>query len=144
MKMNGGKADGARVAITSSGPALSAAVDGRFGRCEYFLIVDGTDGSVTPVPNGARSLGGGAGIQAAQQLVALEVEAIVTGDVGPNAYRVLVAAGIRMFVGSSGTCDDALAAYREGRLREASAATSPGHHGGHGLGGGRRGQAGNP
>ena len=140
--MNSGVADGAKVAITSTGQTLSSAVDGRFGRCEYFLIVDEKTGSMTSVPNGARSLGGGAGIQAAQQLVNLGVQAIVTGDVGPNAFRVLATAGIRMFVGSSGTCESALAAYREGRLREASVATSPGHLGGHGFGGGRGGQAG--
>lgn len=142
LKMNSGVADGAKVAITSTGQTLSSTVDGRFGRCEYFLIVDEKTGSMTPVPNGARLLGGGAGIQAAQQLVNLGVQAIVTGDVGPNAFRVLATAGIRMFVGSSGTCENALTAYREGRLREASAATSPGHHGGHGFGGGRGGQAG--
>jgi predicted Fe-Mo cluster-binding NifX family protein len=142
--MNDKVADGAKVVITSTGQTLSSAVDGRFGRCEYFLIVDEKNGSVTPVPNSARSLGGGAGIQAAQQIIKLGVQVIVTGDVGPNAFRVLVTAGIRMFVGSSGTCENALAAYREGRLREAGAATSPGHHGGHGSGGGRRDQAAGP
>jgi len=141
LKMNSGVTDSVKVAITSTGQTLSSTVDGRFGRCEYFLIVDEKNGSVIPVPNGARSLGGGAGIQAAQQIVNLGVQVIVTGDVGPNAFRVLTAAGIRMFVGSSGTCEGALAAYREGRLREASAATSPAHHGGHGFGGGRGGQA---
>jgi predicted Fe-Mo cluster-binding NifX family protein len=142
-KMSSAVTDGVKVAITSTGKTLSSTVDGRFGRCEYFLIVDEKTGNMMPVPNGARSLGGGAGIQAAQQIVNLGVQAIVTGDVGPNAFRVLATAGIRMFVGSSGTCESALADYREGRLREASAATSPGHHGhgGHGFGGGRGGQA---
>jgi len=32
-----------RLAVTAAGPDLRAAVDPRFGRCEWFLILD-TDG----------------------------------------------------------------------------------------------------
>ncbi len=62
-------------------------------------------------------------------MIDLGVGAVVTGDVGPNAFRVLAAGGVRMFVGSRGTVESAMESYRSGGLRETAASTSPGHHG---------------
>lgn len=131
--MISGKPNGSKIAITSAGPTLDSPVDGRFGRCEYFVICDDNGDGVIAVANSARSLGGGAGIQAAQQLVDLDVVAVLTGDVGPNAFRVLSAAGVKVYVGCTGHCADALQQYRAGKLSEAGGPTSPGHHG-HGAG----------
>jgi predicted Fe-Mo cluster-binding NifX family protein len=48
------------------------------------------------------SFGGGAGIQAAQTVANRGVEAVITGQIGPNAVRVLNSAGIAVYVGASG------------------------------------------
>ena len=125
----------AKIAITSTGKESESPMDPRFGRCAYFVIVDGS-GNMNPVSNDAKDLSNGAGIQAAKDVVDLKVEAVITGDVGPNAFRVLSAAGVKVFVGGSGTIREALEKYKGGSLREASSSTSPGHHG---MGGGRRG-----
>lgn len=118
-----------RLAFTCSGDSPDSPLDPRFGRCAYFVIYDERTGSWETVENGARALGNGAGIQAAQDLASRGITGVVTGDVGPNAYRVLSAAGIRVFVDSHGTPRSALAEYMEGKLKEACGPTGPGHHG---------------
>lgn len=119
---------GARIAVTCVSDAPDTAIDPRFGRCQYFMIL-GPDGRIEIVPNAAKDLGNGAGIQAAQEMIDRKVEAVITGDVGPNAYRVLSAAGIDIYVGCGGAAKEAIERYRRGALAQATGATSPGHHG---------------
>jgi len=128
-----------KICLTSTGPRLNDPADPRFGRCAYFILVDEETGSAETVPNNARLLGNGAGIQAAQDVVKKGASVVVTGDVGPNAYRVLAAAGVRVFVGVNGSCEASLDGYRQGRMKEIGAPTAPGHHGGRGQGMGRGG-----
>lgn len=122
------KGKGMRVAVSSTGDSLDSPVDPRFGRCSYFVIFDGGEGH-RAVRNEGQALGNGAGIQAAQQMLDLGVGAVVTGDIGPNAFRVLAAGCVKMFVGSRGTVASAIESYRNGELRETASSTSPGHHG---------------
>jgi len=128
-----------RICLTSTGPRMTDAADPRFGRCAYFLFVDHASGEVEAVPNEARLLGNGAGIQAAQDIIRRGAGIVITGDMGPNAHRVLAAAGVRMFVGVSGTCESALEGYRRGAMKEITAPTSRGHHGAGGRQGMRQG-----
>lgn len=107
---------------------MDSPVDPRFGRCSYFVVFE-TDGKHQAVMNAGQALGNGAGIQAAQQILDLGVGAVVTGDIGPNAFRVLAAGGVRMFVGSRGTVGSAMESYKAGGLKETASSTSPGHHG---------------
>ena len=55
-----------KIAVTAADPSLDATIDPRFGRCPYFLIVETEDLRFEAVANPSLSLGGGAGIQAAQ------------------------------------------------------------------------------
>lgn len=129
-----------RLAFTSSGTTVDNPIDPRFGRCPYFMLYDEQANRWEALPNSAMSLGNGAGIQAAQHLASKRVTAVMTGDIGPNAHRVLSAAGIRVYVGCHGTVESALEDYRAGRLTVATGPTGPGHHGaGLGRRGGRRG-----
>ena len=120
--------DGRPVAVTSTGHGYDSAIDSRFGRCAFFAVI-GQDGAIDTVPNSARGLGNGAGIQAAKEIIEMKVGTVITGDVGPNAFRVLEAAGIKVFVGAHGTVREVIGEYRSGRLKEATASTAPGHHG---------------
>jgi predicted Fe-Mo cluster-binding NifX family protein len=51
--------------------------------------------------------------------------ALVTGHCGPNAFRVLSAAGIQVYTGAYGTVEDSLQAFLEGRLERAGAPDVP-------------------
>jgi len=123
-----------KVAVTSSEPDLDAQVDPRFGRAQYLLVVDSETLEFEAVPNPNTSAGGGAGIQTAQLIASKGAEAVLTGNCGPNAFRTLEAAGIKVYVGVSGTVRDALESLKGGSL---SAAPGPSVSGHFGIGGRR-------
>jgi predicted Fe-Mo cluster-binding NifX family protein len=103
-----------KIAVSAVGRSLDAEVDPRFGRCPYFLIVETADLSFEAVPNASVSLGGGAGIQSAQLMAEKAVEVVLTGNCGPNAYRTLEAAGIKVVTGYAGTARQAVDSFRSG------------------------------
>lgn len=85
-------------------------------------------------PNESKTAMGGAGIQAGQFVASLGAQAVVTGNVGPNATRVLSAAGVKVYTGASGTVEEAVKKYLAGQLNQTSSATVSAHTG---MGGGR-------
>ncbi|MEM2904779.1 MAG: NifB/NifX family molybdenum-iron cluster-binding protein [Candidatus Bathyarchaeia archaeon] len=135
-----------KVAVSATGPGLDAQVDPRFGRCQHFVIVDVDAMTFEAIPNTNAGAMSGAGIQAAQAVANKGVGAVITGNVGPNAYRVLSTAGVRIFTGAFGTVREAVEKFKAGQLRET---TTPGPAGfgmrpgmgtgaGTGMGGGMR------
>lgn len=118
-----------KVAVASSGNALDSPVDPRFGRCAWFVVVDTGTMAVEAVPNPAAAAAGGAGIQAAQALLSKGIQAVIASQVGPNAFQVLSAAGVRFLPFAGGTVRDAVDAFTTGRLTEVTAPTGPAHMG---------------
>jgi predicted Fe-Mo cluster-binding NifX family protein len=117
-----------KVAVSAKGTDLDAAVDERFGRAEGFVLVDAESWAFEHVPN-AQSLEAaqGAGIQAARLVADRGAEVVISGHVGPKAFRTLSAAGIKVVSGATGTVREALKAYLSGKLRAADAADVEGH-----------------
>lgn len=126
-----------KVAVTANGQDLDAPTSSVFGRCSTYILVDTETMQFEAVANPALSASGGAGIQAAQFVAGLGAEAIVTGNVGPNAYGVLRAAGVAVYLNNGGTVRQAVEAYNAGELEATSAPSGPAHAG-MGRGGGRR------
>lgn len=86
-----------KIAITSEGPGLDDALDPRFGRAAGFIIFDPAARTFEYVDNGAsQSMAQGAGIQAAENVANSGASAVLTGYVGPKAFKVLSAAGIKV------------------------------------------------
>ena len=110
-----------KIAITSTGTSLDSNVDPRFGRCAYFIIYDTDSDTFEFIENTGRQAMGGAGIQAGQLMASKNVGAVITGNFGPNAFRVLEAAKIKMYSGVSGTVREAIEKYKNGQLTEISA-----------------------
>ena len=79
-----------KLCITSSGQNLDDTIDPRFGRCQYFIMVDSESMRFEAIQNPAISAGGGAGIQAAQLVANQGAEVVLTGNVGPNAFNTLL------------------------------------------------------
>ena len=128
------------VAVSSNGEDLNAQLDPRFGRCAYFLIVNPDDMSFETFNNERATQGGGAGIQAAQFLASQGVEAVITGNCGPNAVQTLSAAGIELFGGQAGTVREVVERFKNGNLKPTTEATVDSHFGMNvetGMGGGR-------
>ena len=135
-----------KVAVSSNGEDLNAQLDPRFGRCAYFLVVNPDDMSFVVLNNESAAQGGGAGIQAAQFLASKGVEAVFTGNCGPNAVQTLSAAGIELFGGQTGTVREVVEIFKKGHLKPTNEATVDSHFGmnaqaeigrGVGMGGGR-------
>jgi predicted Fe-Mo cluster-binding NifX family protein len=124
-----------KVCITSTGASLDSEMDPRFGRCQYFLFVNPQSLEMEALENPNIGASGGAGIQSAQFVANKGVEAIITGQVGPNAFTTLQAAGMKILVGASGKVRDVLEKYKKGQLTSyAQGPTARAHAGG--MGGG--------
>jgi predicted Fe-Mo cluster-binding NifX family protein len=113
-----------RIAVSATAPDLDGEVDPRFGRCQCLLVVNSESMDFETIENPAMSAAGGAGIQAAQAVVNAGAEALLTGDCGPNAYRVLSEAGISVFTGVSGKVRDAIDAFGRGEYCAAASASA--------------------
>jgi predicted Fe-Mo cluster-binding NifX family protein len=119
-----------KVAISAQGTERDSLVDPRFGRCRYFVVCDTETGETEAHDNDVNlNAVQGAGIQSAANVAALGVSAVLTGHVGPNAYRALSAAGLTVYSGVSGTVGEALEALKCGALEPASAADAEAHGG---------------
>lgn len=117
-----------KIAITTSGNDLAAPLDSRFGRAPKFLVYD-LDANTFDIVDNEQNLNAaqGAGIQSAQNIARLGVQTLVTGHCGPKAFRVLQAAGIKIFNTSAATVNEALDQYKAGKLSEAADADVEGH-----------------
>jgi len=84
-----------KIAVTAQGRELSSEIDTRFGRAKWLIIVDTETGDFQ-VHDNVVNLNAvqGAGIQTGQNIANLGVEAVITGNVGPNAFKTLDAAGV--------------------------------------------------
>ncbi len=79
---------------------------------------------------------GGAGIQSAQLVANKGVEALITGQVGPNAFTTLQAAGIKILTGASGKVREVLDKYQKGQISSSAQGPTVQAHFGMGMGGG--------
>jgi predicted Fe-Mo cluster-binding NifX family protein len=97
-----------KICVTAKGPSQEAEVDPNFGRAAYFLIVDPKTLEFKSFGNPHSQAGHGAGIQSAQFVAGQAVSAVLTGQVGPNARRVLESAGIQIISAEKCTVREAL------------------------------------
>ncbi|MDP8257816.1 MAG: NifB/NifX family molybdenum-iron cluster-binding protein [Candidatus Aadella gelida] len=118
-----------KICITAQGKDLDAQVDPRFGRCQYFIIAD-TDNNETEVLENPNKDGmGGVGIQSGQTMAEKNVKAVLTGNVGPNAYRTLNAGGIEVITGVSGTINQVIEQYKAGKFKSTQGPSVDSHFG---------------
>ena len=86
-----------KIAISSEGPTLDDQVDPRFGRAAGFVIVDLETMETRYLDNGAsQTMAHGAGLQAAENVAAARVQAVLSDYVGPKAMAALGAVGIQV------------------------------------------------
>jgi predicted Fe-Mo cluster-binding NifX family protein len=106
-----------KIAITSTGTELTATIDPRFGRCIYFIIMDTNSTHFEVFPNENKDLSTGAGIQSATFIASKGVQAVITGNCGPNAIQVLSTAGVDLYTGEAGkTVTESIERFKNGSL----------------------------
>ena len=119
-----------KLAICAKGEGLKAEVDQRFGRCPFFVVVDTEKKEVfESLSNSNAEAAGGAGPQVVQLLSGRNIEAVVLGNVGPNAVEALKAAKIKAYSGVIGTVEETLNKFLEGSLKPVAEATVSSHSG---------------
>jgi len=119
-----------KVAVTTVGENLEAQVDPRFGRAAKFILYDTESKEFRVVDNNAGvTASHGAGVTAGQAVAEAGAEAVITGNCGPRAFQVLTAAGIKVYIGASGTVAEALRQFEQGKLAEAGGPNVQQHFG---------------
>jgi predicted Fe-Mo cluster-binding NifX family protein len=139
-----------KIVLSATGDNLDAQLDPRFGRCQFFVIVDSDSMEFEAIANESANAMGGAGIQAAQNVINQNAEVVLTGNIGPNAFQTLSAAGIKVITGATGKIKTVIEDFKNGKLKVTEEPNVTSHFGigggggmGRGGGGGRgRGQGG--
>jgi len=101
-----------------------------FGRAPFFSITDTACGSSEVVENKAAASEGGAGIRAAQAVLDMGAEALITPRLGENAAKVLKMAGIKLYGPKFDGVEANVSALLAGSLEPLTAIHPGFHHGG--------------
>jgi predicted Fe-Mo cluster-binding NifX family protein len=110
-----------KLCFTAQGATLDSLSEDRFGRAPYFIIVESENGSFEAIQNPYADGAGGVGPKAAQVLIAHDVKALISGQVGGNAREVLAAAGIAMYTyRSGGMVKDAFDQFTKNTLEQST------------------------
>jgi predicted Fe-Mo cluster-binding NifX family protein len=120
-----------KIAITALGNKLEQPFSPRFGRADFFIIIDSETKDWEAHPNPGASASGGAGPLAVQFVVDQGAQAVISGRYGPNAFNALQAAGLKAYVAQGGTVADVFQQFLDGKLEQTFAATGGELHGGH-------------
>ncbi|MGH4125429.1 MAG: NifB/NifX family molybdenum-iron cluster-binding protein [Clostridium sp.] len=107
-----------KIAISSTGKTTEDLLESFFGRCEYFQIHDTISGDIKIVENKGKTSSGGAGIAASNQLVDENVDVIITGDLGPNAFEIIEKSGIKAYKCGNIVISSVLLKYDNGELEQ--------------------------
>jgi predicted Fe-Mo cluster-binding NifX family protein len=118
-----------KVAVTARSKDINGETDPRFGRCQFFLIIDPETMEFEAVENFSAMAKGGAGPQATHAISEMGVEVVITGNVGPNAFQALNAAGIKIITGAKGKVSEMIEKFNNGDLNEIEQASVGSHNG---------------
>lgn len=98
-----------------------------FGRAPIFLVYNTETKEETYIDNEAANSAGGAGIKAAQNVVDLKVDVLITPRIGKNAADVIEAANINMVQSLPMSIEENLLRYDKGELHSLTE-IHPGFH----------------
>jgi len=116
------------IAISSSENNLDSQLDLRFGRAKGFIIYDTESNDFEYIDNVQNlEAAQGAGIQAAQNVVNKNVDAVISGHCGPKAFKVLSTSGVKIYTADGGKVSEVIGKFKKGELQEATSADVEGH-----------------
>jgi len=116
-----------KIIISANDKNPDSQINPRFARCPWFLIYDDEAQTWDAIDNSQSvNAARGAGIQAAQTISDLGGNVVISGRIGPKAYRGLAAARVQIFIGAAGTVRQAVEDFKAGKLKKASEADALG------------------
>lgn len=89
-----------KIAISAKSANLKGNITDIFGRCPYFIIVETKNKKIVKtkaIKNTGAEQTTGAGIATAKLLAQNNIDAVITGNIGPRALDVLKQFKIRIF-----------------------------------------------
>jgi predicted Fe-Mo cluster-binding NifX family protein len=92
-----------KLLATATGPSLQSEIDDDFGHSAYFVVFDTETQSYEAHVNKAGESSVGSGLMAAEQIVSLNPDVVLTSYIGPHGQRELRKAGIRIVMDEEGT-----------------------------------------
>jgi predicted Fe-Mo cluster-binding NifX family protein len=117
-----------KIAVTAQGKELSSEIDLRFGRAKWLIVVDTETGDCEAHDNIVNfNAVQGAGIQTGQNIANLGADVVITGNVGPNAFKTLNTANVKIFLSETQKVQDAIDSFKAGKLEEVNQANVEGH-----------------
>jgi predicted Fe-Mo cluster-binding NifX family protein len=117
-----------KIAVSAAGRNNDSVLDKRFGRCEYFQIIDMNTNETKVLSNNGASSSGGAGIAAASQVIEEKADILITGNLGPNAFELIEKAGIKPYSCEKIPISEAVEMFQQNKL-EAISISGNAHHG---------------
>ena len=109
-----------KIAVSSTDKNIESTVSDIFGRCLYFIIAEVKDNKIEKVEaikNEKTNQVSGAGISTAQLMAEKDVNAVITGNVGPRALDVLKQFSIEIYFGK-GAVKEVLQEFIDGKLKK--------------------------
>lgn len=112
-----------KICVTAEGPEMDSPCSQRFGRAPCFIVYDDETDGFEAIDNAQNlNAASGAGVQSAVRVSKTDAAWVISGHIGPKAMSVLQAADVRVAIGAEGSVADALAAFRDGKLKQAGEA----------------------
>jgi predicted Fe-Mo cluster-binding NifX family protein len=108
-----------KIAISSTDKNIEGNISDVFGRCPYFIIVEIKNGKIEKteiIENKNTDQASGAGISTSQLMAEKNVNALITGNVGPRAFDILKQFNIEVYTGS-GIIKKVLQEFINGKLK---------------------------
>jgi len=116
-----------KIAVSSQGTQLTSKIDERFGRCTNFLVISPETLEFEVLENIESEQG--AGVSAAKLVIDAGAELVISGNIGPKAFRVLKEAGVNVVLNGAGRVIDVIQQYKNGVFTTAAKPNSKGHSG---------------
>ena len=95
---------------------MDSTVSSTFGSSPYFMFVDVDNGFFKIRPNLVKANAGDTVNQTARMIAEKNVEAVISNKFNQKAYEVLNAAGIWIYIFLDSIVEEALKAFRRGKL----------------------------
>lgn len=109
-----------KIAVSSTDKNIESDVSDVFGRCPYFIVAEIKDNKIEKIEvikNEGTDQMSGAGISTAQLMAEKNVNAVITGNVGPRALDVLNQFNIEIYSGE-GAVKDVLQGFIDKKLKK--------------------------